>query len=128
MQAIPEVLDSLDLSGSVISIDTMETQTNIAEQIIQHMETHILPRLIPDQRAFEKVPDYMVADEELNKEIEYGKNMTVEALKDSMEVSLARTEEEAKAYWNTLSAYEQELLETSDEELNNEGKFFWTII
>ena len=70
------------------------------------METHILPRLIPDQRAFEKVPDYMVADEELNKEIEYGKNMTVEALKDSMEVSLARTEEEAKAYWNTLSAYE----------------------
>ena len=31
----------------------------------------------------------MVADEELNKEIEYGKNMTVEALKDSMEVSLA---------------------------------------
>ena len=124
LQAIPEVLDSLDLSGSVISIDAMGTQTNIAEQIIQHMETHILPRLIPDQRAFEKVPDYMVADEELNKEIEYGKNMTVEALKDSMEVSLARTEKEAKAYWNTLSAYEQELLETSDEELNNEGKFF----
>ena len=75
MQAIPEVLDSLDLSGSVISIDTMGTQTNIAEQIIQHMETHILPRLIPDQRAFEKVPDYMVADEELNKEIEYGKKI-----------------------------------------------------
>lgn len=94
------------------------------EEIIQHMETHILPTLIPDQRAFEKIPDYVVADEELNKEIEYGKNMTVEVLKDSMEVRLARTEEEAKAYWNTLSAYEQELLETSDEELNNEGKFF----
>ena len=38
-----------------------------------------------------------------------------------MEVSLARTEEGAKAYWNTLSAYEQELLETNDEEINNES-------
>lgn len=34
LQAIPEVLDSLDLSGAVISIDAMGTQNNIAEQII----------------------------------------------------------------------------------------------
>ena len=35
LEAIPEVLDRLDLSGAVISIDAMGTQTNIAEQIIQ---------------------------------------------------------------------------------------------
>jgi hypothetical protein len=34
LQAIPEILDSLDLSGAVISIDAMGIQTNIAEQII----------------------------------------------------------------------------------------------
>ena len=34
LQAIPEVLDSIDLLGSVISIDAMGTQNNIAEQII----------------------------------------------------------------------------------------------
>ncbi len=34
LQAILEVLDSLDLPGSVISIDAMGTQNNIAEQII----------------------------------------------------------------------------------------------
>ena len=117
----PKQIISVDNGTPVLMENMRELE---GEEIIQHMETHILPTLIPDQRAFEKVPDYMVAEEELNKEIEYGKNMTVEALKDSMEVSLARTEEEAKAYWNTLSAYEQELLETSDEELNNEGKFF----
>ena len=42
MQAIPEVLDSLDLSGAVISIDAMGTQTNIAEQIIQSEADYIL--------------------------------------------------------------------------------------
>ena len=117
----PKQIISVDNGTPVLMENMRELE---GEEIIQHMETHILPTLIPDQRAFEKVPDYVVAAEELNKEIEYGKNMTVEALKDSMEVSLARTEEEAKAYWNTLSAYEQELLETSDEELNNESKFF----
>lgn len=34
LQVIPGVLDSLDLSGAVISIDAMGTQNNIAEQII----------------------------------------------------------------------------------------------
>jgi len=42
LQAIPEVLDSLDLSGAVISIDAMGTQTNIAEQIIQSEADYIL--------------------------------------------------------------------------------------
>jgi partial transposase in ISPg6 len=35
-------LDSLDLSGAVISIDAMGTQTNIAEQIIQSEADYIL--------------------------------------------------------------------------------------
>ena len=34
LQVIPEVLDSLDLLGAVISIDAMGTQNDIAEQII----------------------------------------------------------------------------------------------
>ena len=39
LQAIPEVLDSIDLLGSVISIDAMGTQNNIAEQIINSSGT-----------------------------------------------------------------------------------------
>ena len=42
LQVISEVLDSLDLFGSVISIDAMGTQTNIAEQIIQSEADYIL--------------------------------------------------------------------------------------
>ena len=42
LQAIPDVLDSLDLSGAVVSIDAMGTQTNIAEQIIQSEADYIL--------------------------------------------------------------------------------------
>ena len=42
LQAIPEVLDSLDLSGAVVSIDAMGTQTHIAEQIIQSEADYIL--------------------------------------------------------------------------------------
>ncbi len=41
LQAIPEVLDSLDLSGAIISTDAMGTQTNIAEQIIQSEGDHM---------------------------------------------------------------------------------------
>ena len=42
LEAIPEVLDRLDLSGAVISIDAMGTQTNIAEQIVQSEADYIL--------------------------------------------------------------------------------------
>lgn len=34
LQAIPEVLDSLDLSGSVVSIDEMGTQKTITKHIM----------------------------------------------------------------------------------------------
>lgn len=42
LQAIPEVLDSLGLSGAIISIDAMGTQIIIAEQIIQSEGDYIL--------------------------------------------------------------------------------------
>lgn len=109
-------------NGSPVSMENMRELEG--EEIIQHMETHILPLLIPNQHAFEQIPDYVLSNEELSKEIEYGKQMNVVSLKDSMVVNLARTAEEAKAYWKTLSSYEQELLKTSDEELNNESNFF----
>lgn len=57
MQAIPEVLDSLDLSGLVISIDAMETQTNIAEQIIQLEADYILSLKGNQKHLYEDVQD-----------------------------------------------------------------------
>ena len=42
LQTIPEVLDSLDLSGAVVSIDAMGTQTAIAEQIIRSNADYVL--------------------------------------------------------------------------------------
>ena len=57
MQAIPEVLDSLDLSGSVISIDAMGTQTNIAEQIIQSENDYILSLKGNQKHLYEDVQD-----------------------------------------------------------------------
>ena len=57
MQAIPEVLDSLDLSGAVISIDAMGTQTNIAEQIIQSEADYILSFKGNQKYLYEDVQD-----------------------------------------------------------------------
>ena len=57
LEAIPEVLDSLDLSGAVISIDAMGTQTNIAEQIVQS-EADYIPSLKGNQKhLYEDVQD-----------------------------------------------------------------------
>ena len=57
LQAIPEVLDSLDLSGAVISIDAMGTQTNIAEQIIQSEADYILSLKGNQKHLYEDVQD-----------------------------------------------------------------------
>lgn len=57
LQAIPEVLDSLDLSGAVISIDAMGTQTNIAEQIIQSEADYILSLKSNQKHLYEDVQD-----------------------------------------------------------------------
>ena len=57
MQAIPEVFDSLDLSGAVISIDAMGTQTNIAEQIIESEADYILSLKDNQKHLYEDVQD-----------------------------------------------------------------------
>ena len=57
LQAIPEVLDSLDLSGAVISIDAMGTQTNITEQIIQSEADYILSLKSNQKHLYEDVRD-----------------------------------------------------------------------
>ena len=57
LQAIPKVLDSLDLSGAVISIDAMRTQTNIAEQIIQSEADYILSLKGNQKHLYEDVQD-----------------------------------------------------------------------
>ena len=57
LQAIPEVLDSLDLSGAVVSIDAMGTQTDIAEQIIQSEADYILSLKGNQKHLYEDVQD-----------------------------------------------------------------------
>ncbi len=42
IKAIPEVLDSLDITGAVITIDAMGTQTDIARQIIEAEGDYVL--------------------------------------------------------------------------------------
>lgn len=117
----PDQVMSIE-SDEPVSIEDMKELEG--EEIIDYMEVNLLPSLLPDDSAFKQVPEYILEDEELNKELEYAKNVTVKSLRDSMEVNLAKAEEEAKAYWNTLSVHEQRLLETSDDELNNDTKFF----
>ena len=57
LEAIPEVLDRLDLSGAVISIDAMGTQTNIAEQIVQSEADYILSLKGNQKHLYEDVQD-----------------------------------------------------------------------
>lgn len=57
LQAIPEVLDSLDLSGAVVSIDAMGTQTHIAEQIIRSEADYILSLKGNQKHLYEDVQD-----------------------------------------------------------------------
>ena len=57
LQAIPELLDSLDFSGAIISIDAMGTQTNIAEQIIQSEANYILSLKGNQKHLYEDVQD-----------------------------------------------------------------------
>lgn len=57
LQAIPEVLDSLELTGSVVSIDAMGTQTTIAEQIISSGADYVLSLKGNHKHFFEDVQD-----------------------------------------------------------------------
>ena len=40
--AIPDVLDSIDLTGAVVSIDAMGTQTDIAQMIVESEADYVL--------------------------------------------------------------------------------------
>ena len=40
--AIPNVLDSIDLTGAVVSIDAMGTQTDIAQKIVESEADYVL--------------------------------------------------------------------------------------
>lgn len=57
LQAISEILDSLNLSGAVISIDAIGTQTNIAEQIFQSEADYILSLKGNQKHLYEDVRD-----------------------------------------------------------------------
>lgn len=57
LQTIPEVPDSLDLSGSTVSIDAKGTQTAIAEVIIQSEADYILSLKANQKYLFEDVQD-----------------------------------------------------------------------
>ncbi|MDO4790272.1 MAG: ISAs1 family transposase [Porphyromonas sp.] len=54
---IPQILDSLDLEGSIVSIDAMGTQTSIAEQIVQSKADYILSLKCNHKHLYEDVKD-----------------------------------------------------------------------
>ena len=64
LQAIPEVLDSLDLSSTIINIDAMGTQTTIAEQIIRSNANYVL---ILGRTSVAKATCWTVTDAEVRK-------------------------------------------------------------
>ena len=66
LQAIPEVPDSLDLSGSVVSIDAMGIQTAIAEVIIQSEADYILSLKANQKYLFEDVQDAFSGKDKLH--------------------------------------------------------------
>ena len=55
--AIPEVLDSLDLTGAVVSLDAMGTQTSIAEHIIKAGANYVLCLKANHKHLLEDVQD-----------------------------------------------------------------------
>lgn len=55
LHALPELLDSIDLSGSVVSIDAMGTQTAIAQQIIHSGADYVLSLKGNQKHLFEDV-------------------------------------------------------------------------
>lgn len=57
LHAIPEVLDSLELSGAVVSIDAIGTQTAIAEQIVSSGADYVLSLKANQKHLFEDVRD-----------------------------------------------------------------------
>ena len=60
IMAIPDVLNSIDLTGSVLSIDTMETQTDIAQKIAKSEADYVLALKRNHRHLSEDVKDAFI--------------------------------------------------------------------
>lgn len=113
----------------VINTNTGKVSKNIQEfddkEIIEEMEHNILPEmLVKDVTIYEKVPATLINDD-FKEEINIAKTLTVKQLKDSMQSALNKNQQQAEAYWNTISQNEKDILTMSDEDITNKSsKFF----
>ncbi len=67
--AIPELLEKLQIKGQIITIDTMGTQTTIAEKIKQKRADYVLALKGNQKNLYEDVKEYF-GDREFQKKIE----------------------------------------------------------
>lgn len=73
--AIPLLLEQLDLSGAVVSIDAIANHPQIAQQIIEKGGAYILSLKKNQKHAFEQAADYMQARKErlsCDKSVDFG--------------------------------------------------------
>lgn len=116
------------ISEEGVPVKQSEVQEFEGMGIVNHMAEKVLPDLVlPEDKkteVFNKVPSSILEDKELLEEINISKNSTVQSMKDSMVLSLEKTQKEAEAYWNSLSEHEKDLLEASDDEITSDSKFF----
>lgn len=85
--AIPKLLDTINVKGSVITIDAMGTQTAIAEKIRAKRADYTLAVKENQRKLFEEVSEYF-EDEELLKEVKEngGYKITKEKAHSSIEI------------------------------------------
>lgn len=81
IKAIPEVLDSLDITGAVIAIDAMGTQTDIAQQIIEAESDYVLSLKKNQKALWEDARDAFTiktikAEEHRTDDVDYGRAET----------------------------------------------------
>ncbi|MFK8297127.1 hypothetical protein ACI76O_01905 [Capnocytophaga cynodegmi] len=119
----------------IVSTETGETipQSEVKElsnqEIIDFLTEGVFPTLLPkDEKAFENIPAHLAENDTIREEIEFSKNINIEALKDSMQLALRRTEKDAEAFWKAITEVESELVMATDEEINDaNSKFFGRI-
>lgn len=114
-------------TGEVLApIDIKELKKH---QIIEELTQNVFPTLLPkDNRAFENIPSHLIQNDTIREEIEFYKTVDVEFVKKSMELSLIQSEEEAKAFWQSIAEIEPELEKATDTEIKDtNSKFFGRI-
>ena len=111
-------------SGNLISQSQVKELSN--QEIVDVLSEGLLPALLPkDERAFQNIPEHLIQNDTIREEIEYARNLNITMVKDSLQLALVRTEKEAKAFWNAIDEIEEDLKNTTDEELTNaDSKFF----